>query len=160
MRAWVGLGSNLDDPEKQIRDAIRALAELSHSGVGSVSSLYRSDPVGLTDQPAFCNAVAAVDTALAPLALLRALQAIETAAGRRRTIRWGPRVLDLDLLLHGDRVSTTPELTLPHPRMHERAFVLVPLAELAPDLEIPDLGSVAVLAGRVRDQHVVPWDAT
>ncbi|MDN5863193.1 MAG: 2-amino-4-hydroxy-6-hydroxymethyldihydropteridine diphosphokinase, partial [Salinisphaera sp.] len=119
-----------------------------------------SDPVGLIDQPAFCNAVAAVATVLAPLALLRALQAIETAAGRRRTIRWGPRVLDLDLLLHGDRVSTTPELTLPHPRMHERAFVLVPLAELAPDLEIPDLGSVAVLAGRVRDQHVVPWDAT
>lgn len=158
-RVWIGLGSNLDDPAGQVRAGIAALADLPDSRPGPVSDLFRSAPVGVTDQPDFCNAVAGLDTVLEPLALLEALQAIEQRAGRRRTRRWGPRTLDLDLLVYGDRRIDLPALTIPHPRLAERAFVLVPLASVAPDLQIPGQGAVATLAAAVADQGIRAWEA-
>ncbi|MEQ8800020.1 MAG: 2-amino-4-hydroxy-6-hydroxymethyldihydropteridine diphosphokinase [Salinisphaeraceae bacterium] len=156
-RVWIGLGSNLDDPAGQVRAGISALAGLPDSRPGPVSDLFRSAPVGVADQPDFCNAVAGLDTDLEPLALLEALQAIEQAAGRRRTRRWGPRTLDLDMLVYGDRRIDLPTLTVPHPRLAERAFVLVPLVSVAPDLQIPGQGAAATLAAGLDDQGVRPW---
>ena len=147
-RAWVGLGSNLDDPAAQLLRAFDELAALD--GVHGLrrSRLYRTPPWGRLDQPDFVNAVAELDTTLAPHALLERLQALEARFGRARREHWGPRVLDLDLLLHGDAEVHEDGLLLPHPRLHERAFVLVPLAELAPGLHVPGRGSVsALLAG-------------
>ncbi len=158
-RVWIGLGSNLDDPAGQVRAGLNALAGLPDSRPGPVSELFRSAPVGMTDQPDFCNAVAGLDTDLEPLLLLEALQAIERAAGRCRTRRWGPRTLDLDVLLYGDRRIDLPTLTVPHPRLAERAFVLVPLASVAPDLQIPGQGAAAALAAGIADQGVRPWEA-
>jgi len=131
--AWIGLGANLGDARAALRVAVRALAALPGTRVLRVSSLYRSAPVD-AGGPDYLNAVAELDTPLAPLALLHALQSIEQAAGRERPYRNAPRTLDLDLLLHGDERLDSPELTVPHPRMGERAFVLLPLAELAPGL--------------------------
>jgi 2-amino-4-hydroxy-6-hydroxymethyldihydropteridine diphosphokinase len=148
VRAYVGLGSNLDDPAAQL---LRAFDEIERlDGVHAVrrSRLYRTPPWGRLDQPEFVNAVAQLDTTLRPRELLAHLQALEMRFGRARREHWGPRVLDLDLLLHGAAELDDPGLHLPHPRLHERAFVLVPLAELAPDLHIPGRGSVsALLAG-------------
>lgn len=158
-RVWIGLGSNLDDPAGQVRAGLTALAGLPDSRPGPVSDLFRSAPVGVTDQPDFCNAVAGLDTDLEPLALLEALQAIEQAAGRRRTRRWGPRTLDLDILVYGDRRIDLPTLTVPHPRLAERAFVLVPLVSVAPNLDIPGQGTAATLAAGLGDQGVRPWAA-
>lgn len=138
-RAYVALGSNLETPIDQLRSALRAMAELPTSRLAAVSSFYISDPLGPPDQPRFVNAVAALDTELAPLALLDALQAIEREQGRvRKAERWGPRTLDLDILLFGDLRLDSERLTLPHYHMHARAFVLYPLAEIAPDLRLPD----------------------
>ncbi|MCC7412549.1 MAG: 2-amino-4-hydroxy-6-hydroxymethyldihydropteridine diphosphokinase [Gammaproteobacteria bacterium] len=145
VRAYIGLGSNLDDPVAQVRRGAQALARLPDSALVAVSSLYRTPPMGPADQPDFINAVATVDTGLAPEALLDALQAIELAQGRRRTRHWGERTLDLDILLYGDRVIASPRLRVPHPGIARRAFVLAPLAELAPDLCIPAHGGVAAL---------------
>lgn len=145
-RAWVGLGSNLDDPQAQLRRALAALDQLPGTGVLHASRLYRSPPWGLRAQPWFVNAVAELDTTLAPEVLLAHLQRLERAQGRRRDgPRWGPRTLDLDLLLYDGLRRDAAALTLPHPRLHERAFVLAPLAELAPDLEIPGRGRVDAL---------------
>lgn len=138
--AYVGLGSNLEDPRRQILDAFDALATIPCTRVAQCSRLYRTPPWGKLDQPAFVNAVARLETRLGPRELLDALQAIERSAGRERSERWGPRVLDLDLLLHGEAVIDLPGLRLPHPNLHERAFVLVPLAELAPGLRLPPRG--------------------
>ena len=132
--ACIGLGANLGDPARQIEQALTALAALPHTRLHGCSRRYRSPAIGPAGQPDYCNAVALLHTALAPEALLHALQGIETAAGRVRGERWGARVLDLDLLLHGDTACTTAHLTLPHPEMHRRRFVLAPLAELAADL--------------------------
>ena len=149
VRAYVALGSNLDDPERQVRAALVDLAQLPGTRLAAASRLYRTPPWGDTAQPAFVNAVAALDTTLGAAALFTALQAIEAAAGRRRERRWGPRVLDLDLLLHGaDRIDT-PAMQVPHPSLHLRAFVLVPLAELDPGLEVPAHGRVAELLAAV-----------
>lgn len=138
VRAYIGIGGNLDDPITQVRRAILALAELPTSRLTARSPLYRTRPVGgPPDQPDYINAVAALDTTLAPDELLATLQALETAHGRTRTVRWGPRTLDLDLLLYGRLTRHDPWLTLPHPRLHERAFVLYPLHDIAPDLDIP-----------------------
>jgi 2-amino-4-hydroxy-6-hydroxymethyldihydropteridine diphosphokinase len=138
-RAYIALGSNLATPVEQLHAALRALAELPGSRLAAVSSFYASDPLGPPDQPRFVNAVAALDTELAPLALLDALQAIEREQGRvRKAERWGPRTLDLDILLFGDRQLSGERLTVPHYHMHARAFVLYPLAEIAPDLRLPD----------------------
>ncbi len=138
-RAYIALGSNLATPVEQLHAALRALAALPGSQLAAVSSFYASDPLGPPEQPRYVNAVAALDTELAPLALLDALQAIEREQGRvRKAERWGPRTLDLDILLFGDLQLASERLTLPHYHMHARAFVLYPLAEIAPDLSLPD----------------------
>ncbi|WP_313085155.1 2-amino-4-hydroxy-6-hydroxymethyldihydropteridine diphosphokinase [Pseudomonas sp.] len=139
-RVYIGLGSNLAEPRLQLRGALDALARISDSQRVAVSSLYLSDPLGPPDQPRYHNAVAALDTRLAPLALLDALQAIEQAHGRtRKAERWGPRTLDLDILLFGDRLIDEPRLQVPHYHLQARAFVLYPLAEIAPaDLRLAD----------------------
>lgn len=141
----MALGANLGNPIETVKQAEEALKALPRSTVVAVSSLYRTAPVGLHDQPDFINAVAAVETELLPGELLDELFAIEVHFGRQRSIRNAPRTLDLDLLLHGETVSPDPQITLPHPRMHERAFVLMPLHEIAPQLSIPDRGPVADL---------------
>jgi len=149
-RAFVALGSNLHDPRAQVLRGFDALAHLPGTGLIGRSRLYRSAPWGVTGQPEFVNAAAELETSLAPRELLDALLAIERAAGRDRSVgRWGPRVLDLDLLLY-DAVSLhEPGLTLPHPHLHERAFVLLPLNDLAPDLEVPGHGGMRELLARV-----------
>ena len=136
-RVYIGLGSNLADPAEQLRNAVKALAQLPGSTLAAVSSFYVSDSL-LPGQPRFTNAVAALDSSLTPLALLDALQAIELDQGRERHERWGPRTLDLDILLFGDQVIDEPRLKVPHYHMQARPFVLYPLAELAPDLHLAD----------------------
>lgn len=148
--AYVGLGANLQDPASQVRRALDELASIPLSRVLSRSPLYKSPPLGPAGQPDYVNAVAALETALAPLALLEELRAIEVRHGRQRDgTRWGPRTLDLDVLLYGDLQQSTPELTLPHPGLHERAFVLYPLSDVAPELMVPGRGSVRELRGRL-----------
>ena len=147
--AFIALGSNLDDPPAQIESGLRALAALPRTRLGRVSSLYRNPPVGYLDQPDFVNAVAMMETRLEPHELLGELQAIENAHGRTREFPNAPRRLDLDIALYGERVIREPGLIVPHPRLCERAFVLVPLAEIAPDAVVPGHGPVADLAARI-----------
>ena len=154
VRAYLGLGGNLDDPAARIRRAFGAIGALAQTSLVAQSALYRTAPVGYLDQPDFINAVVAVDTGLAPLDLLDALLALELDAGRERSFRNAPRTLDLDILLYGAVVLDDARLTLPHPRMGNRAFVLLPLAELAPDLLIPGVGVVRELAAACTDQAV------
>lgn len=135
--AFIGLGSNLDDPAGHICQALEALAELPDTRLAAHSSLYRSPPMGPPDQPDYINAVAELHTALAPEHLLDHLHAIEQQHGRERTEHWGPRTLDLDLLLYGDQKINTSRLTVPHAGMRERAFVLYPLQEIAPEVMLP-----------------------
>jgi len=150
VRACIGLGSNLGEPERQLRQAVAALAALPESRLLAVSSLYRNPPMGPADQPDYLNAVALLETGLAPQALLDALQAIERAQGRLRDgTRWGPRTLDLDLLLYGEHSIDSARLQVPHPGLTARAFVLGPLAEIAPGLALPDGRTVAMLAAAV-----------
>ncbi|WJN60492.1 2-amino-4-hydroxy-6-hydroxymethyldihydropteridine diphosphokinase [Pseudomonas sp. SO81] len=138
-RVYIGLGSNLAEPHQQLRAALAAIAALPHTTLVSTSSFYISDPLGPADQPRYVNAVAALDTELAPLQLLDALQRIELEQGRvRKAERWGPRTMDLDILLFGSRILAEERLTVPHYHMHARAFVLYPLAEIAPQLLLPD----------------------
>lgn len=136
-RVYIGLGSNLADPAEQLRNALSAMAQLACCELAGVSSFYASDSL-LPGQPRFTNAVAALDTDLEPIALLDALQAIELDQGRERHERWGPRTLDLDIVLFGTRLIDEPRLKVPHYHLHARAFVLYPLAELAPHLQLPD----------------------
>jgi 2-amino-4-hydroxy-6-hydroxymethyldihydropteridine diphosphokinase len=139
IRAYIGLGSNLDEPEQQLQRAIEALRSIPESRLTAVSPLYRSKPMGPADQPDYLNAVAMFDTCLEPLVLLDALQAIETGQGRVRSgERWGARTLDLDLLLYGAEVIALPRLQVPHPGLTLRNFVLQPLFDLAPELTLPD----------------------
>lgn len=149
--AYIALGSNLQQPAEQVRAALAALAALPECSGLCTSSLYVTAPVGYADQPDFINAVARLDTTLSALALLAQLQALEAQFGRERSFRNAPRVLDLDLLLYGDERIDTLELTVPHPRMHERAFVLAPLAELAPALMLPQGSVTACLAACAQD---------
>lgn len=154
MQAWIGLGANLGDAPATLRAALGALADMPDTRLVACSSLYRSAPIDAVG-PDFFNAVAQVATALEPLALLDALQAIEQRFGRERPYRNAPRSLDLDLLLHGAAVWRTPRLTLPHPRMHERAFVLRPLAELLPaDAALPMHGSLQDALAAVGTQAI------
>ncbi|MFL6610314.1 MAG: 2-amino-4-hydroxy-6-hydroxymethyldihydropteridine diphosphokinase [Pseudomonas sp.] len=137
-RIYIGMGSNLAEPAEQLRSAIEALARLPETRLAGVSAFYQSDSL-LPGQPRYTNAVAALESDLAPLELLDALQAIETGQGRERLERWGPRTLDLDILLFGDRLIDEPRLKVPHYHMQARAFVLYPLAELAPaELRLAD----------------------
>ncbi|MGH8145013.1 MAG: 2-amino-4-hydroxy-6-hydroxymethyldihydropteridine diphosphokinase [Rhodanobacteraceae bacterium] len=147
--AYVGLGSNLGDPRAQVEHGFQALARLPQTVLGGRSRLYRTPPWGVVEQPDFVNAAARLETSLAPGELLDALFEIEVGAGRVRAIPNGPRTLDLDLLLYGDVELREPDLVIPHPRLHERAFVLLPLADLAPDLDIPGRGRVASLLAQV-----------
>ncbi|NIF29985.1 2-amino-4-hydroxy-6-hydroxymethyldihydropteridine diphosphokinase [Pantoea sp. Tr-811] len=144
-RAFIGLGSNLDAPAEQLRSALQALDQIAGSRLAGASALYTSDSL-LPGQPRYTNAVAALDTALAPLELLDALQAIENDQGRVRKERWGPRTLDLDILLFGDQVIDVPRLQVPHYHMHARPFVLYPLAELvSEDFRLADGRALAAL---------------
>ena len=146
IRAYIGLGGNLDRPAARIQAARAAIHAIVGVGEAGFSSLYQSAPMGPRDQPDYVIAVMAVDTLLAPLDLLDKLQAIETAAGRvRQGERWGPRTLDLDLLLFGDCILRSERLTVPHPGLAEREFVLYPLREIAPKLLIPGQGWLADL---------------
>jgi 2-amino-4-hydroxy-6-hydroxymethyldihydropteridine diphosphokinase len=147
--AFVGLGANLDDPLAQVVQGLAELDAIPQTRVTDRSPLYRTAPVGYADQPAFVNAVARLESSLGAHALLRAMQAIEERHGRRRTFANAPRTLDLDLLLYDEQCFDDDELTLPHPRMHERAFVLVPLADIAPRLRIPGRGALQDLLGRL-----------
>jgi len=142
--AYIGLGSNLQKPAQQIEEALGLVAEIPDTRLIAVSSLYRSAPFGGVEQPDFVNAVASMMTQLAPLKLLGRLQDVENRQGRDRDeTRWGPRVLDLDLLVYSAQTIDEPDLSVPHPGIGERNFVLLPLGEIAPDLVIPGLGRVA-----------------
>jgi len=144
--AWVSLGSNLGDSGSMLRRALSQLAALNNTQVRAVSPSYWTEPWGEPDQPRFLNAVAKLATSLAPEDLLTGLLAIEQRLGRVRDgTRWGPRTLDLDLLVYDDLCIDSPDLVVPHPRMHERAFVLVPLNDLSPRLDVPGLGQVGKL---------------
>ena len=147
--AYIAIGSNQDGPVGQVRRAIEALDHLPESACTAVSALSRNPPMGPTDQPDYVNAVAALRTALAPFKLLAALQQLEAAAGRQRSgRRWGPRPLDLDILLYGEQRIEAETLEVPHPGLAERAFVVVPLADIAPAITIPGQGPLpALLAG-------------
>jgi 2-amino-4-hydroxy-6-hydroxymethyldihydropteridine diphosphokinase len=157
MRAWVGLGANLGDARATLAGAFAALDALPRTRVVARSSVYRTAPVDAAG-PDYLNAVAALDTALGPRELLAALHGIESAHGRSRPFHHAPRTLDLDLLLHGDAASDDPALRLPHPRLHRRAFVLVPLLELAPDLAHPALGPLAAHLPAVSGQPIERLD--
>ncbi len=147
VRAYIGIGSNLNDPVAQVQQAISALQTLPDTTLVSASSLYSGTPMGPADQPDYVNAVAGIDTCLSASELLQAMNRIEERQGRvRQGVQWGPRTLDLDLLLYGDSSIDTPGLTVPHPGMHERDFVIVPLAEIAGNLAIPGRGQLKALA--------------
>ena len=152
--AFIGIGSNLDDPGAQVRRAIAALGQMPGTRLLAQSSLYRSAPLGQVQQPDFINAVAKIETDLDVTTLFRELQAIENRLGRIRIERWGPRVIDLDLLVFGDRVIDEPDLQVPHPGMADRNFVLLPLREIAPDLDIPGLGTVADIAANDKEPRI------
>lgn len=157
-RAWLGLGANLGQPRVQIETAVSAIAALPLTRLLACSSLYRSDPVGPPGQPDYCNAACEIETGLAPLALLDALQAIEDAAGRQRDgIRWAARLLDLDILHIEACALDEPRLCLPHRELAHRNWVLVPLAEIAPELEIPGVGRIADLAQRAGRGGLRAW---
>ncbi len=157
MRAFIGLGSNVGDREENLRQAVRALAATPGVDVVQVSSIYETEPVGGPPQPDYLNAVVEVATLLGPRALFEALMTIEHALGRDRNHEepWGPRVIDLDFLSMGDLVVNDPDLELPHPRLAERAFVLVPFSEIAPGIVIPGLGRVHDLEERLLVTHTV-----
>ena len=152
-RAYIGIGANLGDARATVSAAQTALAALPGCRLVASSDVYRSAPVDAVG-PDYFNAVAAIDTRLAPPALLTALQGIEQDFGRQRPYPNAPRTLDLDLLLHGDTVLATPALTLPHPRLHQRAFVLRPLLDLAPTLSLPGLGPLAGCLPACADQRI------
>ena len=152
--AYVGVGSNQDDPRRHVERALDELGRLPGTRLLKKSSLYRSAPIGFIEQPEFINAVAAVDTELAALELLHALQGIESGHGRQRSFRNAPRSLDLDLLLYDDMDENGDELTVPHPRMHERAFVLLPLLEIDPAARVPRLGAASALLAACAGQGI------
>ncbi|WP_431687040.1 2-amino-4-hydroxy-6-hydroxymethyldihydropteridine diphosphokinase [Hahella sp. NBU794] len=152
---YVGLGSNLSQPEQQLRQALKALEDISGVQLLQASSLYRSAPLGAPDQPWYVNAVAQLETSLEPLDLLRELQTIENNQGRvRQGERWTPRTLDLDLLLFGDETLNSEVLTVPHYAMHERNFVIFPLAEIAPNCVIPGIGSISSLLAALPQEGI------
>src|SRR5262245_51537075 len=154
--AYIGIGSNLDEPRRQVQRALTALARLRESRFVVASSLYQTQPLGEIPQPVFVNAVAGILTRLSPEDLLTELRALERELGREPPReRWGPRVIDLDLLVQGRETRASDTLKLPHPGIAERDFVLYPLAEIAPDLEVPGLGRAAALRARVPDRGIV-----
>ena len=156
MKAWLGLGSNLRQPLQQLQEAIDKIALADGIEVLEISSFYRTPPWGDQHQDDFINAVVQIETSLDPLPLLRVLQLIENEMGRQRSgRRWGPRLIDIDLLLFGGLQLQTVDLELPHPRMHERAFVLVPLSELDETLKIPGRGDIGQLLKKIDCKDIV-----
>ncbi|MDH3903906.1 MAG: 2-amino-4-hydroxy-6-hydroxymethyldihydropteridine diphosphokinase [Xanthomonadales bacterium] len=150
MKAWLGLGSNLRNPVAQLKDALGRLGSAEGIKALRTSCLYRTPPWGDEQQDDFINAVVQIETSLIPVALLGVLQSVENAMGRQRSgRRWGPRLIDIDLLLYGDQQFQSDELEIPHPRMHERAFVLMPLCELDASVEIPGHGTAGGLLERL-----------
>lgn len=157
-QAWIALGANLGDPRDQLRSALDRIRAMPGVTLQATSRFYRSAPIGPPGQPSYCNAVCAITTGWPPAMLLGALQGIEAAAGRTRDgERWGPRVLDLDLLLYDALVLDTPSLKLPHPQLHLRNFVLAPLAEIAPALVVPGRGKVADLLAAIGNGGLALW---
>jgi len=150
IRVYIGLGSNLNHPAQQLRDALQALEKLPHSQLKQVSQFYENPPMGPQDQPDFVNAVVALDTALEPLELLKELQKIEAKQGRERHRHWGERTIDLDILLYGHECLDTKELTIPHPGLTQRQFVFLPLLEIAPDLRLPSGERLADLVVKIK----------
>ena len=136
--AYIGLGANIDDPQQQLIRALKALNGLPSTRLTGWSSFYSSRPLGPQDQPDFINAVAVIETSLPPAELLAHTQHLESAQGREKRRHWGERCIDLDILLYGDQVVDTPDLTIPHAGLTERSFVIVPLLEIAPDTTLPD----------------------
>ena len=153
-KVYIALGSNLEHPQAQLTAALQALNELSDSRLTAVSSFYQSKPLGPQDQPDYVNAVACLETSLAPLALLDELQRIEHEQGRVRLRRWGERTLDLDILLYADHIIQSERLTVPHDDMHQREFVIIPLIEIAPHLLLPNGQSIQTLAQKFADHHM------
>lgn len=153
---FIGLGSNLDDPLTQLEDAIAALKQLPQSHFKALSRIYRSAPVGPQGQPDYLNGVALIETTLHPEQLLDQLQRIENQQKRVRDVRWGPRTLDLDILLFGDLQIETTRLTVPHREMRNRNFVLIPMTDIAPDLVLPDGTKLSVLAKALGNQDLKP----
>jgi len=158
--AYIGLGSNLDDPRSRIRSAIQSIKQFPDTTLLGCSSCYRSKPLGSRNQAEYINAVVEVDTRLDAEQLLLRMQAVENQQGRVRTQRWGPRTLDLDLLLFDDLVVKSDALTLPHPEMHKRGFVLYPLHEIAPEIEIPGRGRVRDLLSGMDPSEVQKLERT
>ena len=155
IRAYIGIGSNLDDPVAQVKEAIEELDMLPDTILAERSSLYSNKPMGPQDQPDYVNAVVALDTLLSPEDLFARMVKIEDLAGRVRDAeKWGPRVLDLDLLLYGKNKIDTAELTVPHPGLHERDFVIIPLAEIAGNLNIPGHGLLSTLINQVENHSL------
>ena len=154
-KVYIALGSNLEHPQAQLTAALQALNELYDSRLTAVSSFYQSKPLGPQDQPDYVNAVACLETSLAPLALLDELQRIEHEQGRVRLRRWGERTLDLDILLYADHIIQSERLTVPHYDMHQREFVIIPLVEIAPHLVLPNGQSIQTLAQKFADHHMV-----
>lgn len=155
---FLSLGSNLGDREASIRKALDLIARLPDTHMERVSSFYETEPVGYTEQPDFINAVALIETSLSPADLLHELLGVEKEMGRVRNMRWGPRVIDIDTLLYDHAAIDTAELTIPHPRMTERAFVLAPLAEIAPDIILPDGRTPGDALAAIGDQGVHRMD--
>ena len=141
--AYLGFGANLGERQANINKAFVELVRSGACRLTRISSMYETDPVGITEQPAFLNAVAEIETGLEPLELLRAIRTVERKIGREKTFKWGPRIIDIDILLYGDQCVTEESLEVPHPEMHRRAFVLTPLAEIAPTARHPKLGLTA-----------------
>ncbi|GEK34508.1 2-amino-4-hydroxy-6-hydroxymethyldihydropteridine diphosphokinase [Kurthia sibirica] len=155
MQAYISLGSNMGDKVESLKQAVQLLHGEKEIRVTAVSSIYDTDPVGYEDQDVFMNCIVEVDTSLSALDLLRSCQAIEQKLKRERIIRWGPRTMDLDIILYGEEIHDNEILTIPHARMHERAFVLVPLAEIAPYANQPVLGqSIDALLAELGSQGV------
>jgi len=157
-RAYIGLGANLKDPAAQVREALALMASGAGITLVAQSSLYRSAPLGPAEQPDYCNAACVVDTTLSPGRLLTRLHEVERAMGRERPpLRWAPRVIDLDLLHYGGVKLKTSRLQLPHPELHKRNFVVAPLAEIAPELEIAGLPPLRVLARQLGGEGLSAW---
>ena len=154
-KVYIALGSNLSDPQVQLMAALRAMNALPNTRVIAVSSFYQSQPLGPQDQPDYVNAVACLETNLAPLVLLDELQRIEHEQGRVRLRRWGERTLDLDMLLYADHIIQSERLTVPHYDMYRREFVIIPLAEIAPHLSLPSGQSIQMLAQKFADHQMV-----
>ena len=155
VRVYIGLGSNLEDPVAQVLEAVEELEMIPDSILVSRSSLYRGKPMGPADQPDYVNAVVAMDTLLSPANFLQELIRIEDLQGRTRDgEKWGPRIIDLDLLMYGKQKINKPDLTVPHPGMHERDFVIIPLSELAGDVNVPGQGRLTALINKCENHSL------